>query len=77
MAASAAVGDLDRDGEGLQPSNAAIGMPHFKGDAHPLPDSGVAFAPGRGQGQLQRVFAADLAAGAGRAPGRDFWIDRL
>ncbi len=75
VAASAAVSDLD--GEGLQPSNAAIGMPHFKGDAHPLPDSGVAFTPGRGLGQLQRVFAADLATGAGRAPGRDFWIDRL
>lgn len=78
VTAAANAGDqLDRDGEGLQPSNAAIGMPRFAGDALPLPDSGVAFAPGQGQGQLQRVFAADLAAGAGSAPGRDFWIDRV
>ncbi len=62
------------DGEALQASNAALGYPHFKGTPTPIPDSGVAFAPG---GHLQRVFAADLAAGAGTAPGKDFWIDRM
>ncbi|WP_434031400.1 Ig-like domain-containing protein [[Pseudomonas] boreopolis] len=54
--------------------NAAIGEPRFLGDAHPVPETGVDFVPG---GHLQRVFAADLAAGAGSAPGRDFWIDRM
>ncbi|QNH17421.1 carbohydrate-binding protein [Xanthomonas sp. SS] len=62
------------DGEALQASNASLGYPHFKGTPTPIPDSGVAFAPG---GHLQRVFAADLAAGAGTAPGKDFWIDRM
>ncbi|WP_212590219.1 hypothetical protein, partial [Xanthomonas translucens] len=34
------------DGEALQASNAALGYPHFKGTPTPIPDSGVAFAPG-------------------------------
>ncbi len=63
------------DGEGLDRSNAALGMPRFKGDAQPVPATGVAFAPGTGY--LPRVFAADRAAGAGSAPGKDFWIDRM
>ncbi|MBN6149733.1 discoidin domain-containing protein [Xanthomonas sp. AmX2] len=61
-------------GEALQASNAAIGYPRFKGAAQPLPDPQLGFAPG---GYLPRVFAADLADGAGSAPGRDFWIDRM
>ncbi|MDR6672023.1 hypothetical protein J2Y70_000611 [Xanthomonas translucens] len=73
-AAVATVAAAASDGEGLQDSNAALGYPRFKGDAQPLPDNGVAFAPG---GHLRRVFAADLAAGAGSAPGKDFWIDRM
>lgn len=55
-------------------SNAAIGYPRFAGAAHPVPATGVAFAPG---GHLGKVFAADLAHGAGSAPGHDFWIDRM
>ncbi|KCW99716.1 carbohydrate-binding protein [Xanthomonas arboricola pv. pruni] len=55
-------------------TNAAIGEPRFRGLAHPVPDSGVAFAPG---GQLARIYAADIAHGAGQAPGKDFWIDRM
>lgn len=55
-------------------ANADIGYPHFRGLAHPVPDSGVAFAPG---GQLARIYAADLARGAGQAAGNDFWIDRM
>jgi hypothetical protein len=55
-------------------SNAAIGYPVFKGVADPLPDTGVAFTPGA---YLKRVFEADLARGAGEAPGQDFWIDRM
>jgi hypothetical protein len=72
---TAAAGDVvSAESEGLQASNAALGEPRFKGTPTPIPDSGVAFAPG---GHLQRVFAADLAAGAGTAPGTDFWIDRM
>jgi hypothetical protein len=55
-------------------ANAALGYPRFHGTPTPIPASGVVFAPG---GHLQRVFAADLAAGAGTAPGKDFWIDRM
>jgi hypothetical protein len=51
-----------------------IGYPHFKGDPHPVPGTGVAFAPG---GYLGKVFATDQAHGAGSAPGKDFWIDRM
>ncbi|WP_250901680.1 MULTISPECIES: Ig-like domain-containing protein [unclassified Dyella] len=54
--------------------NADIGYPRFKGDPHPMPATGVAFAPG---GYLEKVFASDLAQGAGSAPGKDFWIDRM
>ncbi|WP_093138109.1 discoidin domain-containing protein [Pseudoxanthomonas sp. GM95] len=58
----------------VQHRSIAIGDPVFKGDAHPVPDTGVPFAPG---GYLPAVFAADQAQGAGTAPGHDFWIDRM
>lgn len=54
--------------------NALIGEPRFHGLQHPLPDSTVPFAPG---GYLARVYAADVAQGAGQVPGTDFWIDRM
>lgn len=54
--------------------NADIGYPRFKGDPQPVPATGVAFSPG---GYLAKVFAGDLAHGAGSEPGKDFWIDRL
>lgn len=54
--------------------NAMIGEPLFRGLDHPIPDSAVPFAPG---GQLARIYAADVAHGAGQAPGNDFWIDRM
>lgn len=57
-----------------QHPNTAIGYPVFKGDAHPIPQAGVAFAPG---GYLAKIFAADQAHGAGSTPGNDFWIDRM
>ncbi|WDM77148.1 Ig-like domain-containing protein [Xanthomonas cucurbitae] len=55
-------------------TNAAIGEPKFRGLAHPLPETGAEFAP---DGQLARIYAADLARGAGQTPGNDFWIDRM
>ncbi|WP_372166171.1 Ig-like domain-containing protein [Xanthomonas axonopodis] len=54
--------------------NAMIGEPLFRGLDHPMPPTAVPFAPG---GQLARIYAADVAHGAGQAPGNDFWIDRL
>lgn len=59
---------------GAEVSQSALGYPAFVGSAEPIPDTGVAFAPG---GYLSSVFAADLAAGAGSAPGQDFWLDRM
>ncbi len=73
--AQAGAAQLTDDDEGLDHSNAALGMPRFKGDAQPVPATGVAFVPGTGY--LPRVFAVDRAAGAGSAPGKDFWIDRM
>lgn len=54
--------------------NAMIGEPLFRGLDHPVPDNAVPFAPG---GQLARIYAADLAHGAGQVAGNDFWIDRM
>ena len=51
-----------------------IGYPAFKGSATPVPETGVAYAPGS---YLSKVFATDVAAGAGTTPGNDFWIDRM
>ncbi|MFH8252766.1 Ig-like domain-containing protein [Microbacterium sp. B2969] len=65
-AASAAPGD--------EVSQSTLGYPAFVGSAAPVPDTGVDFAPG---GYLASVFAADVAAGAGSAPGNDFWMDRM
>ncbi|MBT0994180.1 Ig-like domain-containing protein [Cellulomonas sp. DKR-3] len=53
---------------------ASLGYPAFTGSATPVPDTGVAYTPG---GYLAKVFAADQAAGAGSAPGDDFWLDRM
>jgi len=65
-------------GAAAEPGNevpqSTIGYPAFKGSATPVPSTGVDYAPG---GYLSKVFAQDLAAGAGSAPGNDFWIDRM
>lgn len=59
---------------GAEVPQSSLGWPTFRGDEHPVPDTGVDLVPG---GHLQRVFDADVAAGAGSAPGRDFWMDRM
>jgi hypothetical protein len=63
-----------RPEDAVSHSNADIGYPRFKGDPHPMPATGVAFSPG---GYLGKIFAGDVARGAGSEPGRDFWIDRM
>ncbi|MEU4163532.1 Ig-like domain-containing protein [Actinoplanes sp. NPDC026670] len=54
--------------------NANTPYPVFKGDANPVPDDRTGYHT---RNQLQAVFDADVAAGAGSAPGQDFWIDRM
>ncbi len=39
-----------------------------------MPDTGVTYTPGN---QLQRIFDADLAAGAGSSASNDFWMDEM
>ncbi|GAA1647389.1 OmpL47-type beta-barrel domain-containing protein [Actinoplanes couchii] len=48
--------------------------PIFKGDTAPIPDDRTGYTPGN---QLKAIFDADVAAGAGTSPDRDFWIDRM
>ncbi len=39
-----------------------------------MPATGVAYTPGN---QLQKIFDADVAAGAGTSVDNDFWMDRM
>ena len=55
-------------------ANADIGFPTFSGSDHPVPDEGTGFHP---EGQLQAIFDADEAAGAGTDTDHDFWIDAM
>ncbi|SDT24877.1 Ig-like domain-containing protein [Actinoplanes derwentensis] len=54
--------------------NSATPYPVFKGDANPVPDDRTGYTP---HNQLQAVFDADVAAGAGSSTDDDFWIDRM
>jgi hypothetical protein len=54
--------------------NAATPYPVFKGDADPIPDDRTGY---HARNQLQAIFDADVAAGAGSDAGQDFWIDRM
>ncbi len=60
-------------GAGAAP-NADVGLPVFSGSPEPVPATGTSF---HAQGQLQAVYDADLAAGAGTDTDHDFWVDRL
>lgn len=55
-------------------ANADIGLPVFSGSANPVPDTGTAFSAG---GELQAIFDADVAAGAGTDTDHDFWVDKM
>jgi len=59
---------------GDETPQSSLGMPEFTGSDTPVPATGVDYGPSP---YLQRVFDADLAAGAGSAPGQDFWMDRM
>lgn len=59
---------------GAEVPQSSLGMPVFEGSDTPVPDTGVEYGPSP---YLQRVFDADVAAGAGSAPGTDFWVDRM
>lgn len=55
-------------------ANDDIGYPTFTGSETPVPETGVEYAPG---GQLQAIFDADVAAGAGVSTDIDFWMDEM
>ncbi|WP_221583631.1 Ig-like domain-containing protein [Microbacterium sp. G2-8] len=55
-------------------ANSDIGYPEFSGSDAPVPDAGVGYTVGN---QLQEIFDADVAAGAGTSVEKDFWIDRM
>jgi hypothetical protein len=54
--------------------NADAPYPTFSGDADPVPAEGTGY---HARNQLQAIFDADVAAGAGSSTGKDFWIDRM
>ncbi|GAA4196127.1 Ig-like domain-containing protein [Microbacterium oryzae] len=64
-------------GMAASPANAAnsdVGYPEFSGSDKPVPDTGAAYTVGN---QLQAIFDADVAAGAGKDASSDFWFDRM
>ncbi|GGM55041.1 OmpL47-type beta-barrel domain-containing protein [Dactylosporangium sucinum] len=56
------------------PPNANTPYPVFSGSANPMPDERTGYHV---RNQLQAVFDADVAAGAGTSTDNDFWIDRM
>lgn len=56
------------------PPNSDTGYPVFSGSATPVPATGVEYNP---HNELGAIFAADVAAGAGSDPSKDFWIDAM
>jgi hypothetical protein len=54
--------------------NANTPYPVFTGNANPVPDERTGYHV---RNQLQAVFDADVAAGAGSGPDNEFWIDRM
>ncbi|GIF23773.1 hypothetical protein BJ973_004384 [Actinoplanes tereljensis] len=48
--------------------------PTFKGDTDPVPAEGTGYHV---RNQLQAIFDADVAAGAGSGTDKDFWFDKL
>ncbi|MCM6761532.1 Ig-like domain-containing protein [Rathayibacter sp. ZW T2_19] len=61
--------------EGLQNSNESLGYPTFTNGASAIPPTTATYDPT--VSHLGKIYAADLAAGAGSAPGKDFWLDRM
>ncbi|WP_232531910.1 Ig-like domain-containing protein [Microbacterium halophytorum] len=55
-------------------ANADIGYPEFTGSDAPIPATEAVYTPGN---QLQAIYEADLAKGAGTSPDKDFWVDRM
>jgi hypothetical protein len=54
--------------------NAGTPYPAFTGSSAPVPDEGTGYHV---RNQLQAIFDADVAAGAGSTSDKDFWIDRM
>ncbi|XVU21242.1 OmpL47-type beta-barrel domain-containing protein [Actinoplanes sp. CA-054009] len=54
--------------------NTGTPYPVFKGDADPVPDERTGYHV---RNQLQGIFDADVAAGAGNSTDSDFWVDKM
>jgi hypothetical protein len=54
--------------------NTATPYPTFTGSATPVPDERTGYHV---RNQLQAIFDADVAAGAGSSPDNDFWFDKM
>lgn len=65
----------DPYGEGLQNTNASLGYPAFINGDKAIPATTAAYDPTTPY--LGRIFAADAAAGAGKTPGNDYWLDKM
>ena len=55
-------------------ANSDIGYPTFSGSPNPVPARASSTSPA---GQLQSIFDADAAAGAGSSTENDFWFDEM
>lgn len=74
-AVASAADPWDPYGEGLENTNAALGYPEFVNTDLAIPETTAKYSPT--EGHLAQIFAEDRAAGAGTAPGKDFWVDRM
>ncbi|WP_149202421.1 Ig-like domain-containing protein [Actinotalea subterranea] len=60
---------------GAEVPQSTLGYPEFHGSDTPVPEVAAPYSPA--SSYLATVFEEDLAAGAGSAPGQDFWVDRM
>ena len=61
--------------EGLQDTNKTLPAPVFVNADKAIPATTATYTPTASY--LERVYAADVAKGAGTAPNRDFWLDAM
>ncbi|WP_051950805.1 Ig-like domain-containing protein [Actinacidiphila yeochonensis] len=57
-----------------EPQVSQVGYPTFKGSANPVPDVPAGYTS---DNQMEAIFTADVAAGAGTDTDHDFWVDKM
>ena len=60
---------------GAEVPQSSLGYPEFKGVEDPVPETGVTYSPE--SSYLGKVFAKDVADGAGTSVEKDFWVDKM